>query len=418
MGGVMEVKISELIDIYDDEISKNVKNKRKLYNFEKFKMLNFHNICTTLANNNYNGGTYNIFMIKDPKYRIVMSENVSDKVINHYITRKILIPKLENRLDIRNVATRENMGTSYAYELVNKYIEKNKKYKKFYILKLDIKKYFYNINHDILKSMIKKHLTTEEYDIICKILDSTNAPYINEKINEIKMKYSNNSEVNNIPLYKKGKGLPLGNLSSQFLAIYYLNEIDHYIVNNLKLKCMVRYMDDYIIFSESREKLVNCYKVIKDKLYKEYDLILNENKCKITTSYEGFCFLGYKYRIIDNKTIVHLYSKSKKRIKSRLKYKYNGDFKYFFCFVSTYLNIFSKDLYKVRCLVFDRYKIVNFKDNRIYNTLRVLYPGVLIGKKKLYSYNHLAWDSDFNLKVFDGESMNKYIIDKILSDNK
>ena len=417
MVGVMEVKVTELINIYNNEISKNVKNKRKLYNFEKYKMLNFYNIYNILMNNNYNGGTYNIFMIKDPKYRIVMSENISDKIINHYITRKVLIPKLEKRLDIRNAATRKNMGTSYAYDLLNKYIEKNKKYKKFYILKLDIKKYFYNINHEILKNMIKKYLTLEEYDIICKIIDSTNELYINEKINNLKMKY-NNKEVNNIPLYNNGKGLPLGNLSSQFLAIYYLNEIDHYIVNNLKLKYMVRYMDDYIIFSESKDKLINCYNVIKEKLYKEYDLILNEDKCKITTSNEGFCFLGYKYRIINNKTIIHLYSKSKKRIKSKLKYKYNGDFKYFFCFISTYLNIFNKDLYKVRCLLFDKYKIINFKHDRIYNTLRILYPDILIGNKKYIKYNYLTWDNDFNLKIYDGKSKNEYIVNKVLDCKK
>ena len=151
----MEVKIKDLLDIYDQEVRKNVRNKTKLLRFEKNKMMFINKIHEILISGNYDGGRYNIFLIRDPKYRIVMSQGIIDKVINHYVTRFILIPKLEKRLDIRNVATRKNLGTSYAYKLLNKYLEKYKKYDYFYILKLDIKKYFYRIDHNILKNLIK-----------------------------------------------------------------------------------------------------------------------------------------------------------------------------------------------------------------------------------------------------------------------
>ena len=168
-----------------------------------------------------------------------MSLNLVDKIINHYVARKILIPKLEKYLDIRNTATRKNMGTSYAIKLVKKYLNLNKKYNTFYILKLDIYKYFYNIDHNKLKSMLKYKLNNDEYDIVCKIIDSTDYKYINDNIKKIKEKHN----LKDIPYYEKGKGLPIGGLSSQALSTFYLSEIDHYIIHTLKIKYYVRYMD-------------------------------------------------------------------------------------------------------------------------------------------------------------------------------
>ena len=149
----MDYKVfNNILNIYENEIRKNTKNKSKIYNFEKYKFQYINNIYNIIVNYNNNYTCkYNIFLITKPKFRIVMSLNIKDKVINHYITRNYLIPNLEKYLDDRNVATRKNKGTSYARKLLNKYIEENKKYDNFYILKLDISKYFYTIDHNILK---------------------------------------------------------------------------------------------------------------------------------------------------------------------------------------------------------------------------------------------------------------------------
>ena len=152
----MQVKISDLKIVYDEEIKKHVKNKKKIYLFERNKLEYLYNMKYDLENNKYNGGTYNIFIIFKPKVRVVMSQNIYDKVINHYITRFILMPKLSKYLSNYNCATRKGMGTSYAIKLLKQKIEKYKKnYNKFYILKLDIKKYFYTIDHEILINMLK-----------------------------------------------------------------------------------------------------------------------------------------------------------------------------------------------------------------------------------------------------------------------
>ena len=83
-------------------------------------------------------GKYTPFIINENKLRIIMSVGLYDKVINHFITRYCLEKKLAKYLDIRNVATRKGMGTDYGIRLIKRDIEENKKYGKFYFLKLDI----------------------------------------------------------------------------------------------------------------------------------------------------------------------------------------------------------------------------------------------------------------------------------------
>lgn len=320
----MEVNVYDLLDIYEKEVSRHTKNKRKINNFEKNKIENIYDIKYLLEGNNYKIYRYNIFSISSPKYRIVMSLNIKDKIINHYVSRFILIPKLDKYLDIRNCATRKNMGYDYAIKLLIKYLEENKKDGKFYILRIDISKYFYSIDHEVLKSLLKDKLEEDEYKIINDIIDSTNYDYINEDILRIKNKLieldkKRSKEIEEIPLIEKGKSLPIGNMTSQFLSIFYLYKLDHYIVNDLKLKYMVKYMDDYVIIFNDREYLKYALKVISSKLEKEYKLRINKRKTMKLDSYHGFEFLGYNFRVINNRVIINIKSDNKKSMKNNIK---------------------------------------------------------------------------------------------------
>ena len=330
----------ELLYVYDEYISKSCNSKKKVYMFEKHKMFNINNIYNKLIND-YKMSGYNIFLIRHPKYRIIMSLNMYDKVINHYITLKYLIPNLTKYLDDRNIATRKG----YGIKLIKKYIEKNKKYGKFYILKLDISKYFYNIDHDILKSMLKGRLDDFSYNIICKIMDSTNLLYINEKIIKLKnneLKY--NYRINEIKeIYDKG--LPIGNMTNQFLAICYVYKLDHYIVHDLKIKYMIRYMDDYILIHYDKNYLKKCLLDIGEKLEKEYKLTVNTKKTKIYESDFGFNFLGYKFKVINSKTMITIsknaYVRVVKNLNVKMKNYSNSNFCYYYNSFSNYYNSFK-----------------------------------------------------------------------------
>lgn len=339
--------LDTILNLYEQEISKNVKNKHKVFMFERNKFQNIEHILHIIKSGMYEGGRYNIFLIKEPKHRIVMALDIRDKIINHFIARYVLEKKLSKYLDDRNIATRKGMGTDYGIKLLKKYLELNKKYGTFYILKLDISKYFYSIDHEVLKTMVKDKLTKEEYEFLSIILDSTNKPYVNRRIANIKDNYLKKhpeftKEILSLPFYNEGKGLPIGNMTSQFLSIYYLYELDHYIIHNLHIKHYIRYMDDFVLIHPSRKVLENAKDEIEKILAEKYKLKLNEKKTKIVKCNEGFSFLGYTYKIKNKKTIVKLrqeaYEKTKKRVK-RTYFMYEKgfiDFNSAFCSIMSY----------------------------------------------------------------------------------
>lgn len=324
--------MKNIIYIYDKRIKLNTKNKHKLEIFENNYVSNTYYIKKILESKKYIPGKYNIFMIKEPKIRLIMSQNVIDKVINHLVSEYFLVNILDKYLIPNNIATRKNKGTHYGIKILKKYLNELKN-KEFYILKFDISKYFYNIDHEIIKELLKKRIKDKDaLNLLNFIIDSTDYEYVNKTINRLKekeiekinKKNINNKqklieEIKNIPIYKKGKGLPIGNMTSQFLAIYYLNELDHYINDTLKVK-YIRYMDDGILIHESKEYLKYCLMKITNILDK-YKLNLNK-KTKIYHIKEGFDFLGFRYYIKNGKVIMKVKNQTKKKFKRKMRNLY------------------------------------------------------------------------------------------------
>lgn len=324
-----KINIEDLFAIYDEEVSKTTKNKKKIVNFEKNKMQNVNYMIKKLMHEEYYITHYNVFMISEPKFRIIMSLPIKDKIINHFVTRTILEPNLSKYLDPRNIATRKGMGTDYGIKQIKKYLELHKKYKNFYILKMDIHKYFYTIDHDILKDLLKGKLDGFDFRLVSHIIDSTRLKMINESIQKqkdlfIKKYPSRTKEVEAVPFYEKGRGLPIGNMTSQFLSIFYLYPLDHFIVHDLKVPYFIRYMDDFILIHHDKKHLQFVKEKVEQILKEEYKLEVNKKKTKIVSAKDGFSFLGYTYKVINNKTILKVNRKtSQKVIKSIKRKKYD-----------------------------------------------------------------------------------------------
>ena len=107
-------------------------------------------------------------------------------------------------------------------------------------------------------------------------------------------------------------------MTSQFLAIFYLAKLQHYMINNLKLK-FVNYMDDYIFIHNDKNYLNKCLKIIEEKLNIEYKLDINKNKTMIVNAKNGVSFLGYNFKVINKKTFIKLNKNNKKNIKKGIK---------------------------------------------------------------------------------------------------
>ena len=138
----------------------------------------------------------------------------------------------------------------------------------------------------------------------------------------MKNKYKLISEVDNIPYYKKGKGLAIGNMTSQILAIFYLNELDHYIKEVLRSKYYISYQDDMVILSTDKQYLIECLNKIKIVIEK-YKLKTNNKTQIINVSKNGIDFLGFHYYLRDKKIIMKLRNSTKEKLKHCIKTKEN-----------------------------------------------------------------------------------------------
>lgn len=254
-------KLKNIEQAYN-EVCQNTKNKRRVYNYRQYKCVYITRVYKMLKNREYKVEKYNVFYITDPKPRRIVSQGIQDKIVNHLVSRYILYPAVLPCLIEQNVASRKDKGTHEGLRLFYEYQRKcNVKYNRYYILKCDISKFFASINQDILKEKLKKKIKDQDaLKIIFDIIDS------------------------------EEQGLGIGNMTSQVLAIFYLNDMDHYIKEKLHIKYYVRYQDDFLLFHQSKEYLKYCLEQIKEFLAKE-KLILNK-KTRIYTNNNNFIFLG------------------------------------------------------------------------------------------------------------------------------
>ena len=228
---------------------------------------------------------YSQFKVFDPKERIISVVPFCDRVMHHAIMN-VLEPLFERQFIFHTYACRKGKGSHRAVKYV---FSKTKKYK--YFLKLDVKKYFDSIDHEVLKRLLCRIIKdAETLRLLFSIIDSYGS------------------------CIEKNKGLPIGNLTSQFFANFYLSPVDHFALEKLKVSTYVRYMDDILILDNSKERLNFIYKSLSDFCYKNFFLTL---KTPVFGSVkDGVSFLGF---LISSKKIC-LCAKSKKRKRKKLNF--------------------------------------------------------------------------------------------------
>lgn len=327
------ISYNNILSVYK-KIKNSTKNKKDVYNYELNLNQNLLDTLFSLSKSTYVFSKYNIFLVREPKYRLIMSESFPDKVVNHLFSKYVLSYALQSTLINSNVATRKDKGSKEAYRLFIKYTNKLiYENKKIYVLKLDISKYFYNINHNILMNMVSEKIKDERVlNMLKVILDTTDNDYINKtilsvvnkeiyKVNKLNIGSSEKekliNELKSIPLYRKGYGLPIGNMSSQILAVFFLNKVDHFIKEKLGCKYYIRYMDDLVILGNDKEELKNIFESVS-KYIESFDLNVNK-KSGIYSLSNSVNFLGYNFKVFNNKLIIRYRSDTIKRVNKRLK---------------------------------------------------------------------------------------------------
>lgn len=246
--------------------------------FEKNLKDNLLQLRTGLLLHSYKPEPLKTFILRDPKTRKISKSEFKDGVVHHALCN-IIQPILEKRFIHDSYANQIGKGTLAAikrFEIFKRKVSRNHtkikdaKNIKGFVLKGDVKQFFDSVNHDILIKIIER--TIKDYRVIWLI----------------RVILSNH----------KGKlkdiGMPLGNLTSQFFANVYLNELDYFVKHKLRAHYYIRYVDDFVILHQSREVLEEYKQEIDDYLDWKLFLRLHPEKSKIFSLYRGTDFLGLR----------------------------------------------------------------------------------------------------------------------------
>ncbi|MBR9682312.1 MAG: hypothetical protein GOV02_01430 [Candidatus Aenigmarchaeota archaeon] len=241
------------------------------------------------------------FVLRDPKTRVIHASNFRDRVIHHSICN-IIEPIFDKVFIYDSYANRKKKGSLAAiqrFDVFQRKLSQNGRLVKNamdnnmiigYVLKADVKHYFDTVNHEVLMDIIRKKITDENVLKLIRTILNVNSNY-------------------------SGKGMPIGNLTSQFFANLYLNELDYFVKHELRVRYYIRYVDDFVILDRDRQTLSDYRRKISNFLNNKLKIELHEEKSQVYSLHKGIGFLGFRmfyyYRLLCKKNI--------KRMESRLR---------------------------------------------------------------------------------------------------
>lgn len=238
-----------------------------------------------LKNGTYRVSGYNEFKVYEPKERVIQTTSFKDKVVQHCLCDNVIMPRLTEIFIYDNCAAQKGKGTLFGLDRLRDHMRAY--YKRYgrggYILKCDVKKFFYNISHTQLKDIVGYYFDDSDIVRLCELfIDST-----------------------------EGKGLPLGNQINQGFALLYLDGLDKLITYELGIEYYGRYMDDFYLIHPSKEYLKDCLETIREYLG-TLDLELN-GKTQIFPFKNGVDYLGFHTYVTESGKVIRKVRNENKR---------------------------------------------------------------------------------------------------------
>lgn len=235
----------------------------------------------------YRPAPYRYFRIFDPKERTISVAPFRDRVVHHALVAAVE-PVFERAFIRDSYATRRGKGTHKAVRRAQAFLRRHRWY-----LKLDVAKYFDSIDHGVLLALVARKIKDPGILRLCGRI------------------VANSDDSRGLAA---GKGLPIGNLTSQFLANVYLDPFDHFIKERLRVGGYLRYMDDMVLLADSRSELKRLYAVVAAFLAKHLQLALNPSVTLLNRTSHGLPFLGF--RIFPN--LVRIRPRNLRRMRERI----------------------------------------------------------------------------------------------------
>lgn len=249
--------------------------KQKRADVREFSPALLHNILDLrqdLGNFTYEHSGYEMFTVNDPKPRKIHKAAVRDRLLHQAIYR-VLYPDFDDAFINDSYSCRDEKGTHAAFKQLARYCRQvSQNYvAPCFAIQMDIRKFFDNIDHEVLLALLQKQIVDRDLlGLLTKVIFSFE--------------------------HNPGKGMPLGNLTSQLFANIYLDPLDKFVKHKLKAKRYLRYADDFLILDNSSDVLMGYFVEIWRFLKEELKLNLHPNKIKLRKLSQGIDFVGYVVR--------------------------------------------------------------------------------------------------------------------------
>lgn len=275
------------------EFKQGKTGKADVLRFELNLEDNLYELHQELKDKTYRHSNYTSFSICDPKLRHIHKATVRDRIVHHALFRK-LYPIFDKQFIYASYSCRINKGTHRAVRRLKAFCRKlSKNYRhRIYYLKCDIKRFFDSVHHSGLRQIIERRVNDPD---TLWLLDQIIGSFQKDK----------------------GRGIPLGNVTSQLFCNIYLNQLDQFVKHSLTVKYYIRYCDDLVLLDENRDILEEYVPKIQDFLRKDLKLKLHPGKIIIRKLKQGIDFLGYV--VLPHHTVMR--TKTKKRMFKKLKQK-------------------------------------------------------------------------------------------------
>lgn len=281
---------------------KAAKGKRGQQNVAEFEYRledNLVQLQDQLSQGTYRPGTYHHFFIHEPKRRLISAAPFRDRVVHHALCSQ-LEPVFEKSFIDDSYANRVGKGTHRALDRCQRLSRRFR-----FVLQCDVRQFFPAIDHQILKNAIEQKVFDRRVRDLISIILGVGEDILTE---QYEMRYFAGDD---LFAAMRPRGLPIGNLTSQFWANVYLNSFDHFVKRELRAPGYLRYVDDFMMFSNSKKELWDWLVLVKKRLAKLRLIIHDGSHPRPVT--EGISFLGFrvfpKYRRLKRRKGVHFQRK-------------------------------------------------------------------------------------------------------------
>ncbi|MFG6320020.1 MAG: reverse transcriptase/maturase family protein [Clostridia bacterium] len=275
---------------------KNKSYKKDVIMYELNLENNIINLMQKIKTNTYRVGKYYAFKVFEPKERIIHALPYEDRIVHQWYVEEFIKPHFIPRFINSTFACIENRGVHKAVDYCQSMMRQAQKNNpNFWVLKCDIKKFFYNIDPLILMNIMRKNISDK---LLLKFT--------------YRLIFSGKQSIHEV-------GIPIGNYTSQYFANIYMNELDQYVKHTLKIKYYCRYMDDFLFILKSKKECISIYNTISNFLKEHLHLELNA-KSRYYPAKMGINFCGYRifttHRLLRNSSKTKIKNNVKKWNKS------------------------------------------------------------------------------------------------------